>query len=133
VFKDDNVTFVGGYVSVSASIILDFGNKADDGLFYKLVSEKRHEMVLISGASGFQVSSARFSILYTGGCTSVSGSLNLIERNSQEFSTTLTVSHLKKRGTGNCHWVWSLLSTIAALATLIIVPLIEKYAWKLYD
>jgi len=133
VFKSDSTTYVRGYTTISATIILDLGKNADDGLFYKLVSDKMTSMSLISGAGGFQVSSTRLQIAYTGGCTTITGSLNLFDSSSTDYPTKLVVSHLKKRGTGNCHWVWSTISGLAAVATLIIVPLIEKYAWKLYD
>lgn len=133
IFKSDGTTFVGGYTTISATVILDLGKKADEGLFYKLISEKLSTMSLINGAGGFQVSSTRLVVSYTGGCTSVTGSLNLLDTDSTEYPASLVVSHLKKRGTGNCHWVWSTISGLAAMATLIIVPLIEKYAWKIYD
>jgi hypothetical protein len=132
-FKEDNITFVDGFVSVASYLVLDFGNRNDEGLFYKLVSEKLHSITLISGASGFQITSSQLKLLYTGGCTSISGALNLVNHETHEYRSRLVVSHLSKKGTGNCHWVWSLLSFIGAMATLIIVPLIEKYAWKIYD
>jgi hypothetical protein len=132
-FKDENVLFVAGCASVAGTITLDFGKKSDDPLFARLLADKPKHMTLISGSECFQVTSASFRITYTGGCTSVHGSLNLIDSEDEDYPQKLIVSNLSKSGTGNCHWLWSSLSALAAIATLIIVPLIEKFVWKLYD
>lgn len=133
IFKGDHLLFVDGFATISAALILDFGKSKDEGLFSTLVSEKLKSITLISGGSGFQVSSAHLTLAYTGGCTSISGSLNVDHHAEHSHPSKLVVSHIKRKGTGNCHWVWSTLSLIATLATLIIVPLIERYAWKIYD
>lgn len=133
IFKGDHLLFVDGFATVSAALVLDFGKNSEEGLFSTLVSQKLKSITLISSRSGFQVSSAHLSLVYTGGCTSISGSLNVDHHADHTHPSKLVVSHIKRKGTGNCHWVWSTISLIATLATLIIIPLIEKFAWKIYD
>lgn len=133
IFRDYNSTYVYGKTSITSTLILDMGNSSDDGLFYEFTSLSLKSMPLIKSQEPFFISGTAFFIYYTGGCTKVSGSLDVSHHATAEYPYVLHVSHLKKSGTGNCHWVWSLLSFLSTMTVLIIVPLIEKYAWKVYD
>lgn len=132
-FTNANLLFVLGCTTIAGQINLDFGSSSDDVLFTELITNKPSQMTLISGSQCFQVTSVIFRVYYTGGCTTISGSLNLLETTSADFPYILAVNHIKSTGTGNCHWLWTTLSMVGALVTLIAVPLIEKYVWKLYD
>lgn len=133
IFRDYNSTWVQGKTSLASNIVLDFGTSSDDGLFFEFTSLSLKEMPLIYGTQPFFISGTSFNIRYTGGCTKISGSLGILHSAGEEYPYHFRVTHLKKKGTGNCHWIWSVLSLFSTLTVLIIVPLIEKYAWKVYD
>lgn len=132
IFRDYNSTYVHGTAFIASSIILDFGASSDDGLFYEYNSLNLKSMPLIWGQEPFYVHGTTFEIRYTGGCTKLSGALG-VSYSTEGFPYLFHVSHISKSGTGNCHWIWSLLSFLSTMVVMITVPLIEKYAWKVYD
>lgn len=134
IFRDYNSTWVKGKSYVSSNIVVDFGKNIETGMYYEFKLYDLKSLALIHSKEQIYITGTTLTLRYTGGCTTMHGSLNHAHNPKHpHYPHTLQIANLSKVGTGNCHWIWTTLSFMAILATLIIVPLIEKFVWKVYD